>query len=923
MPFNLLVLVCLGYVIFLFLVAFLVEKRARQGRARWLRAPIVYTLSLSIYCTAWTFYGAVGYASRSGLEFLTIYLGPTLVFVGWWWILRKLVRIGKAQRVTSIADLISARYGKSNLLGVIVTLLAVAGTTPYIALQLQSISLSFAVFAAETSDGWALPGRDATALWVAAGLAIFTILFGTRNLDANEQHHGIVTAIAVEAVVKLVALLAVGIFVVWVLSDGPRGIFRLIEQSDLAEWRLDPGRWAGLTFLSAAAILCLPRMFQVMVVENADERHLETASWAFPLYLALMSLFVVPIAVVGLQMLPEGSNPDLFVLTVPLAAGRGELAMLAFLGGFSSATSMVIVASIALATMVSNHIVVPVWLRLAQGLRATQVAGPGGAGGSGDVRRLVLRTRRASIIGVLALGYAYFHVSGGSAALAAIGLIAFVGVAQVLPAMLGGIFWRGASRMGAAAGLVLGFGVWLYALFLPSFGPGVVIPAEMMAEGPFGIGWMRPQALFGSEGMDPLLHALFWSLFLNAGAFFTVSVFSFPAPLERLQGAQFVNVYERAEGARGWTHSAAEAEDLLIMAQRILGGDVAQRFFQSEARAQGKAGFLPDTTPEFIEALERRLSASVGSATAHAMVGQIVGGSMVSVEDLMAVANETAQIMEYSNRLEAKSEELSRTARQLREANEKLTKLSVQKDAFLGQISHELRTPMTSIRAFSEILRDGEDLPEAERQKYAAIIQDEAIRLTRVLDDLLDLSVLENGQVSLNSRSANLHDLIDTALRAAGATAPGRAFTILRDPMSEHVGLTTDTDRLTQVFINLISNARKYCDAPRPELRIRVQEQGAEVEVDFIDNGSGIDKENQALIFEKFARLGDQTRAGGAGLGLAICREVMVNLGGTISYLPGQGGAAFRVRLPRRRIPEQREAAPRPRPVEGAAARGA
>ena len=904
-PFNVLVLVSVGYVILLFLVAFVVEKRARQGRARWLRAPIVYTLSLSIYCTAWTFYGAVGYAARSGLEFLTIYLGPTLVFIGWWWILRKLVRIGKAQRVTSIADLISARYGKSNLLGVIVTLLAVAGTTPYIALQLQSISLSFAVFAAETPAGWTLPGRDTTALWVAAGLAIFTILFGTRNLDANEQHHGIVTAIAVEAVVKLVALLAVGVFVVWVLSDGPRGIFRLIEESDLADWHLKPGRWAGLTFLSAAAILCLPRMFQVMVVENADERHVETASWAFPLYLALMSLFVVPIAVVGLQVLPEGSNPDLFVLTLPLATGRGELAMLAFLGGFSSATSMVIVASIALATMVSNHIVVPIWLRLAQGVRAGHaIVGAGGTGGgSGDVRRLVLRTRRASIIGVLALGYAYFHVSGGSAALASIGLIAFVGVAQVLPAMIGGIFWRGASRTGAAAGLVLGFGVWLYTLFLPSFGPGMVIPADMMAQGPFGFGWLRPQALFGSEGMDPLLHALFWSLFLNAAAFFTLSIFSFPAPLERLQGAQFVHVFERAEGARGWTHGAAEAEDLLVMAQRILGGDVAQRFFQLEARAQGKGGFLPDTTPEFIEALERRLSASVGAATAHAMVGQIVGGSTVSVEDLMAVANETAQIMEYSNRLEAKSEELTRTARQLREANEKLTSLSVQKDAFLGQVSHELRTPMTSIRAFSEILREGGDLSAGDRHKYAGIIQDETIRLTRVLDDLLDLSVLENGQVTLNSRSANLHDLIDTALRAAGGMKPGSGFTVLRESMSEHVGLTTDTDRLTQVFINLVSNARKYCDAPNPELRIRVREQGPDVEVDFIDNGSGIGAENQALIFEKFARIGDPTRAGGAGLGLAICREVMANLGGTITYLPGQGGAAFRVRLPRRRIP--------------------
>ena len=394
-PFNILVGVCLFYVGLLFVVAWAAERRAARGRARWLRSPMVYTLSLSIYCTAWTFYGAVGYAARSGLEFATIYLGPSLVMVGWWWLLRKLVRVGRAQRVTSIADLISSRYGKSNILGVIVTLIAVVAATPYIALQLQSVTLSFAVFASGAPQGWALPGQGATALWVAGGLAIFTILFGTRNLDANERHHGVVMAIALEAVVKLIALLAVGIFVVWGVAGGWSEVFARIDASPIADWPLKPARWIGLTMVSAAAVVTLPRMFQVMVVENSDERHLATASWAFPLYLLLMSLFVVPIAVVGLSVLPAGANPDLFVLTLPLAFDQGKLAMLAFLGGFSSATSMVIVAAIALATMVSNHIIVPLWLALREG----------GARAPGDVRGLVLMSRRVSIAGILALGY--------------------------------------------------------------------------------------------------------------------------------------------------------------------------------------------------------------------------------------------------------------------------------------------------------------------------------------------------------------------------------------------------------------------------------------------------------------------------------------------------------------------------------------
>ncbi len=890
MSFNMLVTVALAYVVFLFLIAAYAEQRTRRVGGGWLRSPLVYTLSLSVYCTAWTFYGAVGYAARSGLEFITIYLGPTLVFTGWWLLLRKLVRVGRSQRITSIADMISSRYGKSNGLGILVTVLAVVGTTPYIALQLQSVTLSFGVFAEPGGEFWAPADPASTGLWVAAGLAVFTILFGTRNLNSHERHHGVVMAIAVEAVVKLAALLAVGIFVVWGLADGPADILARIDASPIAGWEVEPTRWAGLIFTSAAAILCLPRMFQVMVVENTDEAHLAAASWAFPLYLCLMSLFVVPIAVVGLEQMPPGANPDLFVLTLPLKEHWDGLAVFAFLGGFSSATSMVIVAALALATMVSNHVVMPLYLSTRQESAVM----------SGDVRNVVLRARRFSIAGVLALGYLYYRFTGGSVALASIGLISFVGVSQVLPALLGGLFWRGGTRAGAAAGLMVGFAVWLYTLFLPSFGSLGPFSTEMLQNGPFGIHWLRPRALFGIEDMDPLIHSVFWSILLNTIAYCGVSLVSFPTPLERLQGAQVVNVFEHTLGARGWSRGSAEAEDLLMMAQRILGATEAQALFQTEAASQGKAGYLPDTTPEFLDLLERELSGSVGSATAHAMVGQIAGSSSVLVEDLIRVADEAQQILEYSNQLESQSEELERTARKLRDANQKLTELSIQKDAFLSQISHELRTPMTSIRAFSEILREG-GLTEAESNRYSGIIHDEAIRLTRLLDDLLDLSVLENAQVSLSLGTARLTDLIDRAISASGAVTELRSdggLDIRRDPPSETLNLVTDSDRLTQVFINLIGNARKYCDAPKPVLTIRVSARDGRAVVDFIDNGSGIPARSQDIIFEKFSRLSDQAAAGGAGLGLAICREIMARLGGSIEYLPGQGGAAFRVTVP-------------------------
>lgn len=876
MPFETLVAGCLAYVVLMFAIAFAADRAAARGRVRWLDHPLVYTLSLSVYCSAWTFYGAVGYATRSGLEFATIYLGPTIVCTGAWWGLRRLVRVARMHHVTSIADLISARFGKSNPLAAAITLIAVIAATPYIALQLQSVRLSFEVFATETPEGAAPGGAfGGIGLWVAAGLALFTILFGTRNLAADERHHGVVTAIAIEAVVKLLAFLALGVFVVWGLADGPADMLGRIARASLdpamAEgWRLRPDRWTALILVSAAALVTLPRMFQVMVVEAADEERLHVAGWAFPAYLFAMSLFVMPIAVIGRDLLPSDANPDLFVLTLPAAAGQNLLAFLVFLGGFSAATSMVVVCAIALATMISNHWIVPGWLALRRRPSGEETE---------DLRGLVLNARRLAIIAVVGAGWVYHQASGGAAALASMGLVAFTGMAQVLPTMLGGLLWRGANRRGAYWGFGVGFALWLGLIFLPSIGIGALPPLP--------------------AGVDPLAFSIFLSLSLNTLAFICVSIFGFPDPVERLQGLSFVSAVEPIRHSR-MMRGEDRAEPLLAMARRVWGADPALRFFQAEAAAQGKSGYLPDLTPKFLTRLERRLAGSIGAATAHAMIDRVAGGGALTVSDLLQVADEAQRAKEEAQRLETATTELARTATQLREANDKLTALSVQKDAFLGQISHELRTPMTSVRAFSEILKTS-DLSDEDRARFAGIIHDEAGRLTRLLDDLLDLSVLESGRAQLTITVANLHDLIGRALSAASATRPERAFIVDRDMPAEHLAIITDADRLLQVLINVISNSRKYCDAERPVLKIRARRPASGgVQIDIIDNGSGIDGARQTLIFEKFSRLNDPARAGGAGLGLAICREIMAALGGQITYLPGQGGAAFRIDLPDR-----------------------
>ncbi len=883
---DMLVTASLWYVAFLFLIAFWAERRAGQGRAAWLHSPYVYTLSLSVYCTAWTFYGAVGTAARGGLEFLPIYLGPTLVFIGWYFLLRKLIRIGHAQRITSIADLISSRYGKSRSLGVVVTLLAVIGSTPYIALQLKSITLSFSAFAgavpADAPDG---SGRI-TAFWVAAGLAAFTILFGTRNIDANERHTGVVMAIAVEAVVKLVALLTVGVFVVWGLNDGPASVFAQMPPNLSQIETVFTPRWVTLMFLAGTAVFCLPRMFQIAVVENSSEHQLATAAWAFPLYLALISLFVFPIAIAGLAQFGTDTNPDLFVLTLPLAAGQNGIALLAFLGGLSAATSMVIVATIALSTMVSNHIVLPIWISY----RNIQTTGD-------DVRGVLLTSRRVSIITILILGYLYFTVSEPRA-LAAIGLISFAGMAQVAPALIGGLYWQGATRVGALAGIGAGFLLWAYTLLLPSFEGGFLLSETVIASGPFGLSVLRPQALFGLEGMDTLVHSMFWSMSVNIGLFVGGSLLSSAQPLERVQARQFVDVFRSPDTAAAPVARNARTSDLYHLASRILGLDAANRLFDVETRAQGKVVGLPEANDRLIQALERELAGSVGAASAHELVGQVAGQWNVTVAGLMRIADETSQLIEAKRRLEHQSSELENTARALRDANAQLKHMDAMKDAFLSKVSHELRTPMTSIRSFAELLSDMDDVSNQDAKRFLRIIRDESVRLTRLLDEILDLSFLESGRATFNIAPVQLAEVIERAIASSEGligTSGIRIETVIPDPC---ISVDTDFDRLAQVIINLISNAVKYGRGTTPQITITTGNDAVGAYIDVSDNGPGVQPDRREEIFEKFARLGEKTIVGSAGLGLPISREIMRNLGGSLVLLPGGPGATFRIGLP-------------------------
>jgi Na+/proline symporter/nitrogen-specific signal transduction histidine kinase len=884
------------YVGLLFVLAYFGDRRARANKRSWLNSPAVYTLSISVYCTSWTFYGAVGNAARSGLEFLTIYLGPTLVFVGWYFLLRRLVRIGHLHRITSVADLLSSRFGKSSRLGVLVTCIAVIGIAPYIALQLKAVTSSIQAVAGASEFGrGSLTGIDdvGLALGVAAAMALFTILFGTRHVDAKEQHHGVVAAIAFEAVVKLTALVAVGVFVVYI-GGGVEGIFRQAAEKGVGfdtSASFD-SRWITTLILSIAAIICLPRQFQVTVVENSNEDHLRVAGWAFPAYMMLMSIFIIPIAIYGLTVMPEGSNPDMFALTLPLSTGQNGLALFAFIGGFSSATSMIILESIALSIMVSNHIMMPLVLKF------------GAVSQNGDgqgVSSVLLIARRFAIVLILSLGFFYFLFTRDSDALAPIGLISFTAIAQFFPALLAAIFWRDASLKAVTAAIFVGFVIWAWTCFLPSLASVSYVVSDILERGPWGIAWLRPEAMFGLDGWDPLAHAAFWSLSINILILTLGSLITKPSALERIQATAFVDVFRR-DGVpqRNFIPGSATANDLYFVAERVLGEKRAAALFESAAREKGVEPALLEPTAEFIGRLERELAGSIGASSAHVMLSKVVAGGDVSLEEMMQMADETQQVIEYSQQLEKTSAELRRTARKLEDANAQLRELDSQKDEFLSQVSHEVRTPMTSIRSFSEILLEPEGLDDVQRQRFLSTIHQESMRLTKLLDEILDLSALERGERTWQNAPVDAEDALNRALSVCDALLRQRGMKVELGERAHTTMVEGDADRLCQVFINLISNAVKYNDAGTPIVRVSSSVRAGNYIVEVADNGPGIRKSESKFIFEKFWRgvsgSGDQ---GGAGLGLAISRQIIARMNGVLELVQGPlPGACFRVRLP-------------------------
>ncbi|MBS7457085.1 hybrid sensor histidine kinase/response regulator [Coralloluteibacterium stylophorae] len=636
-----LLLVSALYVGVLFGVAWWGDRTEARPSPAWMR-PLVYSLAMAVYCSSWTFYGAVGTAARTGLGFLPIYLGPLLLLIFGWRILERLALIAREQNIVSIADFIASRYGRAPALAALVAMIAVVAAIPYVALQFKAVATSLEVLtAAATGEGAPRPVLSDPAFYVAGLLAVFAILFGTRQLDATEHHHGMVLAVALESLVKLVAFVAVGVFAIAHLPGGEGLTQRLLEAGRRMVVPGIPQGFVAQTLLAFVALVCLPRQFQLAVVECEDVANVRRARWLFGSYLVLVCVMVLPISAAGQALLAGRAQPDIYVLALPIAQDSIALALAAYIGGFSAATGMVIVASVALATMVSNDLVMPMLLRNARG-NALPLA------------TRVLWVRRIAIVVIAALSYLYYRFAGGTETLAAYGLLAFAAVAQFAPALIGGLYWRGGSRVGALAGLVAGIGVWAYTLMLPTLLRALGVDDAWLIDGPLGLRWLRPESLFGLQGWDAITHGTFWSLLANIGTFLVLSTRYSPRFEDRLAATPFLDPYaHRPALAGGVWRGGLSVGDLQALAAHVVGERNARRAFADHFAAKGARTVPQGTAADraLVQFTERLLAASIGAASARLTLTTALRGSGMEIGEVMALLDEASQELRFNREI--------------------------------------------------------------------------------------------------------------------------------------------------------------------------------------------------------------------------------------------------------------------------------
>lgn len=881
---GIVVFISLIYLVLLFVIAIYAQNRSARGLSI-VNNPYVYSLSMAVFCTVWTFYGSVGRATQTGLGFSAVYLGPTIAAPLWYMLMRKIILISKHLRITSIADFISSRYGKSTFLGILTTIVLVFGIIPYISIQLKAIGFSFEIMTNTGSnqdfwDGSAFY-RDKVNYFTIL-LAVFTILFGTRHLDPHERHEGLIAAIAFESLIKLISFLLVGVFVVFIAFDGLGDLFsrgwsdpalsRVISLDNSSSGMTS---WFWVLVLSAVAAMFLPRQFHVSVVENNNVSFVRQASWMFPLYLFLISIFVIPIALAGKILLPASSDPDMYILSLPLFYGHELLALFVYIGGFSAAASMVVISVISLSIMVSNNLMMPLLLR-------TRTAKINGFAVLSD---RLLGIRRVIIVVILFLAYTFYKVVSNNFPLVSIGLISFAAILQLAPAVIGGLFWPRASKKGAIAGMTAGFIIWFITLPLPTLAESGILDPAIMTDGYFGLSFLKPHALFGIQNVDHISNSCIWSMIFNIGLFGLVSLLSTQDIQELAQGDIYINItkysdYPDLEVIRKEA-SVMRLKQLLV---RYLGSTRARNLLNA---FDGKLSTASDdnASQEFIGFVEKNLTGAFGAASAKLLLSSDIRQQNITLSQLNELINQTKEILEYSQALELRTQELQETSDELAEVNKQLKELDKLKADFISTVTHELRTPITTISSFAQMLDSKANLSEDRKKEYLGIILKECDRIRRLINQVLEVEKIDSVSETREITYTDAVHGIKSAIKRMQPLIEEKNIVLLMSLPDHEVKIKFNDDKFLQVILNLMSNAIKFCDPEKGKISLSLEEFDEKILVKVNNNGAVIPEEFLRRIFEKFTQYkqGNIAKPEGSGLGLYITKKFVEEMGGTVS----------------------------------------
>ncbi len=878
------------YLAMLFWVAQWAEKKENS---KWTSNAYVYSLSLAVYCTTWTYYGSIGVAANSGLNYIPIYLGPVIIFPAWMVLLKKIIRISRVNKISSIADFISLRYGNSRALGALITILVLMAILPYIGLQIKAISETFHIVTQTKDSGNIVLDTSA---YVAIILAIFATFYGTRYADASEKRRGIVTAVAFESAIKLIFFIILGVYVTFFVFDGFDDIYQKasllpgFHEKNTVHGLEGAMNWLMFCVLSLLAIFVLPRQFHMSVVENHREKHVRTAIWFFPLYLLLFNLFVFPIAWGGnIIFRNQAVNSDMFSLLIPQLHHNHFMTILVFLGGFSAAISMIVVSSITLATMLSNNLLIPYGF-LGAFNEATQTKN----------NEQILRIRQIGIFSLIILGYLFYRYFLVKFSLVSVGMISFVIIAQLGPSFFGAIFWKRGALKGAMAGIAIGMLVCFYTLIFPYFFSSIEAGNSFILNGISGDGLLKPFALFGLNIFEPVPHALFWSLLFNTLTYLIVSV-SFKGDYRERNYAEiyvdidrYINHHENAFVWKG----TAYIKDIEKVLLRFLGEERTQRalkIFRLKYNVPNDA-LMADA--RLIKFAENLLTGHIGTASSKILIEGVTKEDKISLPEVLRILEESQENISVNKQLVATSKELEKISEQLKNANNQLLKKDRQKDEFLDTVTHELRTPITAIRAASEILHDDEDIPEELKKQFLQNIISESDRLNRLIDKILDLEKFETGKQHIHLAEYQLPQTIQKAIQPLQQLMNHHQIDFKMNLDASVNQAFYDEERLIQVINNLISNAIKFCNG---WIELKASEIQNQIQIQVSNNGKNIAEDELEAIFDKFYQAQNQNikKPIGSGLGLAITKQIVEAHQGKIWAENTQNGVVFTVHIPK------------------------